>query len=126
MQFELRRMADHSDEAILNEIRRVAALVMTPTLPTRAFRKHSRVSPTTAKKRFGSWQKALEAAGLADRYDSSSQTVTPEEVLAEIKRVAAIFDKSKLTRPEFRKVSRVSPSTAKRYFGNWQKTTDSI
>ena len=72
MEFELRRMTDYSDGALIDEIKRVAALVDLPKLSKTEFRKRSRVSPTTIARRFGGWQQALLAAGCVDRFDSSS------------------------------------------------------
>ena len=121
MQFELRRLSDYSEEALLNELRRVAAIVTTQELSTKEFRKHSRVSPSTITRRFGDWQKALQAAGLADRFDTSTLRNSPDDVLAELKRVAALVEKPTLTRNEFGKHSRIAPKTVDAHFGNWQK-----
>lgn len=121
MRFELRRLTDYSDEAILDEIRRVAGIVPTSKLSARTFRQHSRVSETCLRERFGSWQRALEAAGLGNRFDSCSQPKSREDILAEIKRVASLIKGQKLSQPLFRKHSRVSPRTAAKYFGNWQQ-----
>jgi hypothetical protein len=114
-------MTDYSDDAILNEIRRVAALVSKPKLSKAEFRKHSRVSPDTAAKHFGDWHKALQAAGLGDRWDSSSQPISLEEFLVEIRRVAALIKNPTLSKTEFRKHSRLfSPDTTAKYFGDWK------
>jgi hypothetical protein len=73
MQFEMRRLSDYSDQSILDEIKRVAALITVPALSKVIFRRHSKVSPTTIVRRFGNWEKALHAAGLTDRYDWSNK-----------------------------------------------------
>jgi hypothetical protein len=66
--FELDRLAEYTDVAILDELRRVAALVPNVPLTVKLFNQHSRVSNSTVYSRFGSWGKALAAAGLNDRF----------------------------------------------------------
>jgi len=88
MRFGLRRLADYSDEAILNEIRRVAEVIQHATVSRSEFRKHSRVSLSTVSRHFGCWEKAVAAAGLVGRFDSSNKAIWKDEVLAERRRVA--------------------------------------
>jgi hypothetical protein len=47
MQFELKRLPDYTDETLIDEIRRVAALVNHPTISRTEFQKHSRVHTST-------------------------------------------------------------------------------
>jgi hypothetical protein len=63
MQFEMRRMTDYSDGALIDEIKRVAALVNSPKLSRTEFRRRSRVHPTTVERRFGGWQQARLGGG---------------------------------------------------------------
>jgi hypothetical protein len=66
--FEPRRLADYGDAAILEEIRRVAALVDRPFITASGFEARSRVAAQTVRRRFGGWREALERAGLGHRY----------------------------------------------------------
>ncbi len=66
--FELNRLTEYTDAAILDELRRVAAIVPDGPLLATLFQQHSRVSRDTVAKRFGTWSKALAAAGLSDRW----------------------------------------------------------
>lgn len=70
MKFELRRLPDRSDEALLAELRRVADLVSGTSLSVHEFGAHSKVSATTLRRRFGNWENALAAAGLATRFNA--------------------------------------------------------
>jgi hypothetical protein len=117
MRFELRRLSDYSSEAILSEISRVATVVASAKLSLTEFRKHSRVSPHTVRRRFGSWEEALKAAGLADRFDSTNRHVTRGEVLAELKRVSVHLGRDSFTREEFNSHARFSDFTVSRKFG---------
>jgi hypothetical protein len=62
--FELKHLADYSDEAIIEEIRRVAGNAGADGLTLARFKKDSRVSPNTLRRRFGSWLGALKAGGV--------------------------------------------------------------
>lgn len=52
-------------EEIIAELRRVAEKLQTPHLSHTEFGRNSRISVTTIKNRFGTWNKAVEAAGLS-------------------------------------------------------------
>lgn len=121
MRFELRRLTDYSDETVLAEIRRVAELVHQPTLSRTEFRKHSRVSPTTVVRRFGNWKKALHAAGLVHRFDSSNKTVSRGEVVAELQRVSMLLGCQTYSREQFNAHARFTDDTVRKRFGSWHK-----
>jgi hypothetical protein len=121
VRFELRRLTDYCDEAILNEIRRVAESVPQPTLSRKEFRKRSRVSPTTIDRRFGGWEKALQAAGLARRFDSSNKAIPREEVLAELGRVSKLLGAHAVSREQFNAHARFTDACVRKAFGSWHK-----
>src|ERR1019366_7217541 len=68
--FEIDFLSEYTDEALLGEIRRVAALLpVGEPLTTTAYERHSpKVSHSTIHKRFGGWKEALERAGLGHLY----------------------------------------------------------
>ncbi len=105
--FELNRLTEYTDAAILDELRRVAAIVPDGPLLAMLFQRHSRVSRDTVTKRFGSWSKALEAAGLSDRCGEKlrvpgakgrvSYRMTNEEILAALVNLAHTLGKIELS-----------------------------
>ena len=121
MQFEMRRMTDYSDEALIDEIKRVAALVNSPKLSRTEFRKRSRVHPTTIDRRFGGWQQALVAAGCADRLNSSRTLLPREEVIAELQRVSKELGNQVFGYREFDARARFTARVVRRTFGTWHR-----
>jgi hypothetical protein len=68
--FELDSLTEYSDDSILEEIRRVAALHPGGTFSMRSFsRCKPKVSYHTILQRYGTWKKALDAAGLSQLID---------------------------------------------------------
>jgi hypothetical protein len=121
MRFELRRLTDYSEDALLAEIRRVAQLVDRPKLSQSEFRKHSRASWSTVSRRFGSWEEALRRAGLAGRVDSSNKPVGKEEVLAELRRVGSLLGDQVFTAKQFAAQGRFTDAAVRKHFGTWHK-----
>jgi hypothetical protein len=72
--FALDRLVDYSDDAMLTELRRVAALVDGPILMIGQFEARSRVSYNALWRHFGGWRQALERAGLGHRYSGRPVT----------------------------------------------------
>lgn len=132
--FDLDRLVDYSDESICAEIRRVAASEPNGVLTKRLFDVRSRVSASTVCKRFGNWRAALERAGLSDRYSGktvsgkmlsqSARSMSDEEVIAEIQRVASHLGKTAYTYEEFNDHSSISYSTVLSRFGSWRTAVE--
>lgn len=103
--FELQRLAEYSDEAILEELRRVAAQIPDGAFLESDFQKLGRVARNTIRRRFGSWFKALDAAGLAHRSTDQIKTrgghassrMTDDEILEMLKELSIKLGKNALT-----------------------------
>lgn len=54
----------YTDDDILQELRRVSAKLGRKSVPQSEFRRHSKIGLATVSNRFGSWNAAVEAAGL--------------------------------------------------------------
>ena len=95
--FELHRLAEYGDEAILTELRRVAALFPVGAFLESDFERVGRVARNTIRRRFGSWFKALDAAGLAHRSTNqikargghASSRMSNEEIASQLRELAS-------------------------------------
>lgn len=112
--FELARPTDYSDEAILNEIRRVSTLVEKPLTITK-FANNSKYSASTIDKRFGGWLSALEKAGLDKSYwHLDNKKITTQEIIDELKRISEVLNSKTFSRKEFVENSSLSRFIFKR------------
>jgi hypothetical protein len=117
--FDLKFLDDYSDDALLGELRRVAALVTDKTLTQMAFKEESgRVHPQTLIRRFGGWKEALTKARLEHRF--VPRNYTDQECFENL---AATWTELGRT-PEYREMnsppSRVGAKAYMRW-GTWRK-----
>ncbi|QZP37064.1 homing endonuclease associated repeat-containing protein [Halobaculum magnesiiphilum] len=106
-----------SDDALLEELERVAEQVNgTPT--TRAMEQHGEHSPNTYIRRFGSWNDAVTAAGFEPNEEVGTETVTTEELIDELHRLAdEIGDRP--VADDLRKHGKHALRTYQQRFGSW-------
>jgi hypothetical protein len=106
--FEVRRLAEYSDEAILAELRRVSALVPDGALLESDFERLGRVGRNTIRRHFGSWFKALSVAGLAHRSTHQIKTrgghassrMSDDEILSVLRELAGKLGRTTLTKSD--------------------------
>lgn len=120
MLFEIDHLEAYDDEALLEELRRVATLVQTPKLTIKQFTALAKVHGRTLQKRFGGWRRALEAAGLTERIDVSNLSKSREEILALIAGTAGKLGKSTLTAQEYVVHTGLDAGPVRRLFGSWK------
>ncbi len=100
------------------------------TLTRHAFDSHARVDSSTIVRRLGGWREALVRAGLEGRYSGRTvsermrgqraRTLSDEELLDELRRVAALLGAKTLTCETFRmRANGVSDAAIARRFGSW-------
>jgi hypothetical protein len=130
MKFEPTRLIDYSDESIIAEIKRVAKEHCDSEFRPIIFKRKGRVGMSTIRRRFGSWEGALQAAGLSQLYIGfdkpridplQARDWSKEMILEELRRVALLIESKTLTVAEFRKEGRVGDGTIRSRFGSWNK-----
>ena len=94
-----------------------ARLGKTPTVVDLHNDPQTDIHPETYTDYYGSWENALEAAGL-DPDEMGSKQIPDRELLAELQRVASTLDKSP-TREEMKEHGEYSDVTYQNRFGSW-------
>jgi hypothetical protein len=117
--FELDKLLNYDDASVLAEVRRVVALLPPGPVTLPDFDKLSKVHSTTLRNRFGGWKEALVAAGVGDRYNDSNARRTQEEVVQELKRVAALLGRTTIGWREFEQHSRFKSKAVSTAFGSF-------
>ncbi len=117
--FELTTLEEYSDEALLDEIRRVAAALNGERLTQKRFLELARVHVTTVRNRFRSWQRALDLAGIAEEVAPRFNPVTREAVVQAVKLYAQEFPESSPTVEKIAQRLGVHKTTLSGKFGAW-------
>ncbi len=107
-----------SDEQLLSDLRSVADRLRKDYVTKEEYDKLGRLCSTTFQKRFGSWCKANELAGLK-RIRNYHTTV--DDCLADLKRVAASLGTDCITTLDYKKHGRFSLSLISRRIGSWEE-----
>lgn len=130
MMFELARLSKYTDAAIVAELQRVAGIVPARLpLTTTVFNHLAKVHASTVRNRFGTWDAALRAAGLSNRYSNRAvsekmhaqhaRSMSDSDLADELKRVARAVNASSLTQPQFNSRSAISATSIARRYGSW-------
>jgi 5-methylcytosine-specific restriction endonuclease McrA len=132
--FELRRLDNYDDASLLNELQRVASLVKSPVLTQSEFDRHSKASTSLIRRRFGGWARALALAGLGLRFSGTpeakrvltrgARTFTDEELLTELRGVAAKLGVKTITIEQFNRHGTMNAETIRRRFGSWWRAVE--
>jgi 5-methylcytosine-specific restriction endonuclease McrA len=132
--FELNRLLSYDDEALLVELRRVAALVECSYLTKVVFDRHSKASSSVICVHFGRWEIALERAGLRSRYTGTpdgkralayaSRSYSDDRLLDEIRTVATKIRSKTVSRKDFDQHATMTSFTVHKRFGSWLKALE--
>jgi 5-methylcytosine-specific restriction endonuclease McrA len=134
--FKIDFLPEYTDDALLAELRRVAALLNhgEPLTQTTYRRLAPRVAHNTVRRRFGGWKEALEKAGLKHLYcgqpvsakmrQQPAKALTNDDLIRELKRVHALVGKDWLTSSDFNRHSVTSAEAIRQRFGTFRKALD--
>jgi len=122
MKFQLNPYSRNATlEEVVADIKAVALRLGKNTLTSADYAKHGRFSPDTARRRCGSWFKALS---LAELRRSRTLGVSAQDCLADLKSVAEKLGKQTVTVQEYRDLGRYASSTVAHHLGSWFKALD--
>lgn len=105
-----------SDEELLLDLKRVSAELNNKKITQRLYGEHGRYDVTTASRRFGTWNKALEAAGLSK---SNVHNVTDEELYSNILNIWEHLGRQPRRSDLTSNISKYSQSPYNRRFSTW-------
>lgn len=124
MRFELSHdRRDISDDDLLSDLRRVASEQSEPQVKQRTYRDRGRYGVTTVIRRFGSWNAAVEAAGIK---------VTVERHVPDKTLFAALYELwvALGRRPKYSEVQKPAcqfhVATYERRFGSWRQALEAF
>lgn len=127
---ELEWRARITDETIIGEIQRIAALVDGPIYRAKLFNAYARTCGSMIYKRFGSWPAALARAGLshmsADRFfgprrkGKSPSRVSEQSLIDHLKRIAGEKGSDTIRAGDLVRYGAPNPGTYARHFGSWR------
>ncbi len=122
MKFELENHSRNtSDIALLDELRRIASLLNKATVTIDEFNDHASFHSTTLSRRFGTWMKALDAAGLQR---TRNLNITNEALFENL---AAVWLKLG-GQPKYQDLTKehslYSSGTYEKRFGTWRRALE--
>lgn len=112
-----------TDEVLLADLRATAEKLGLKSLTQAEYTEHGRFNSGTLKKRFKSWNNALEKGGLKI---TKRKEIPREELLNDLKRVIAVTGNSELTQTTYRAHGKFSAVTVARTFGSWIKAVAEV
>jgi hypothetical protein len=104
------------NDELLADLKRVASKLNQDSLSRDEYDRNGLYSASTMGKRFGSWAKALESAHLQVR---KYQIITRDELIDDLKRVATLLNKDKITHAEYDSYGKYSSNAFISKYKNW-------
>ena len=120
MKFELRTLEEYSDEALLAELRRVAATLKGQRLTIKLYDSLARVHSTTLRNRFGSWPASLDKAGISEIIAPRFRKLSRDQVIQALRNFAAENPGSPVSQSSIAERLGVSAGQMSRRFGKWE------
>ena len=124
MRFELEsHHRDVPSDELVAELKRVASLLSRNSVTIDQFNEHGKFHSTTLSRRFGSWFKALEAAGLEK---TRNLNITTEELFENLVLVWLKLGRQPKYQDLVKENSLFSSGTYEKRFGSWRKALEAF
>jgi 5-methylcytosine-specific restriction endonuclease McrA len=111
-----------SDEELLNDLRQCAKTLGKSTITASEYEAKGKVHPSTLTRRFGSWFKILEMAGLEP--SRSAIKISDEELLCNIESLWTSLGRQPRYQDVRTPLSKYSAGTYENRFGSWSKSLE--
>ena len=122
--FELEKLTSYDDQSLINEVKRVAALIPDEKLASARYDTLGKVHSTTLRNRFGSWREVLIAAGLEARYDDQSEPWSREEIIKRLQTIAQQTGRNSVKKSELAQNNGPRDKPIRRLFGTYRKALE--
>ena len=124
MKFELNTFHRYTtDEELLEDLKKVVKQLGIEKIPYRKYDEYGKYSSNTFLRQFGSWNNALEKAGLQT---SNQFNVSNIELFEKLKDVWIKLGRQPVYRDMKLPLSKYSTSTYERKFGTWRKALEAF
>jgi hypothetical protein len=121
MDYNIKRLTEYSEENLLNEIKRIAKIIGKDTMTFKEFKATGgRISDRPIRRIFGSWNAALEKAGISK---SIITNISDKDLFAEIGKLWDQLGRQP-TQREMQRLGRFSQYPYIRRFGSWLKALE--
>ena len=116
---------NRSNREWIDDLRKIAARLGVPTLTRKQYDSGDRrFSAAGYCRRFGTWREALQQAGLFT--DRSNDTVSREECIEDLRRVATEHDVSTITTTQYRLWGKYGTRSYLRHFRTWNAALEVV
>jgi hypothetical protein len=119
--FELEKLTSYDDQSLINELKRVAALIPNSKLGSTEYDRLGKVHSTTLRHRFGTWHQVLTAAGLENR---SKEAWSHEKIIERLQSIAKRTGRNGVLREELSENNGPSDKPIRRLFGSYRKALE--
>jgi hypothetical protein len=111
------------DSELIADLKRVANELQKNSVSCSEYDTQGRFHSGTLERRFGSWSKVVEMAGLA-KSPTSVKKISDEKLLDDLRLVAKQIQKPSVTRDEYEEHGQFAPANFRKRFGSWNKALD--
>lgn len=111
-------------EQLIHDLQRVSTILDMSTISSKIYQQYGKYSCATYFKRFGTWNNALEKAGLKSFEKVPGKKIDDEKLLMEIERLWVKLGRQPTTTDIKNNISKYSLNTFSRRFGSWRKTLE--
>lgn len=126
MKYELAFLEEYTDEALLAELRRVAASCDGQRLTRDRFTQLAKVHASTLSNRFGSWAAALDKAGVSEETAPRQKIITREDIVHALRAFVKANPDRSIAKHEIASSLGFHESTITRRIGKWEDLLSEI